>query len=269
MLVPSALTAHTVPAAAWVLSRQLLAPGTIPDPEAALGCSQGLRGAQVEAMVQAKMSTPEFIILCLEDSNDWSNATSRRMVMQVLPLAAPAGSACTALQAPAPYQACVGSPRAHTGIGAADPAFMGTPGPPVQQQGCLPRQPCLSQAVAQRTSRRPPRCCSCPPPRRWTPGRHARWSSAPSWTCSCHRARPQVLHPPCTAQVDPHLARTVVVSTKLDTRLPQFAGADDVELFLRPPGRLLEPGMLGGAPFFTCAPRSACWELQVRCPQQH
>ena len=37
---------------------------------------------QVEGMVQAKMATPEFIILCLEDSNDWSNATSRRMVMQ-------------------------------------------------------------------------------------------------------------------------------------------------------------------------------------------
>ena len=42
---------------------------------------------QVEGMVQAKMSTPEFIILCLEDSNDWSNATSRRMVMGVRPSA--------------------------------------------------------------------------------------------------------------------------------------------------------------------------------------
>ena len=55
------------------------------------------------------------------------------------------------------------------------------------------------------------------------------------------------------AQVDPHLSRSVVVSTKLDTRLPQFARGHDVELFLRPPGRLLEPGMLGGCPFFTCA----------------
>jgi hypothetical protein len=54
-------------------------------------------------------------------------------------------------------------------------------------------------------------------------------------------------------QVDPHLSRSVVVSTKLDTRLPQFARGHDVELFLRPPGRLLEPGMLGGCPFFTCA----------------
>ena len=38
---------------------------------------------QVEQMVRAKMEQREYIILCLEDSNDWSNATSRRMVMQV------------------------------------------------------------------------------------------------------------------------------------------------------------------------------------------
>ena len=37
----------------------------------------------------------------------------------------------------------------------------------------------------------------------------------------------------------------------MDTRLPQFARGSDVEMFLRPPGRLLEPGMLGGCPFFT------------------
>ena len=37
---------------------------------------------QVEGMVRAKMEQKEYIILCLEDSNDWSNATSRRMVMQ-------------------------------------------------------------------------------------------------------------------------------------------------------------------------------------------
>lgn len=34
-------------------------------------------------MVRLKMEQKEYIILCLEDSNDWSNATSRRMVMQV------------------------------------------------------------------------------------------------------------------------------------------------------------------------------------------
>lgn len=34
-------------------------------------------------MVRNKMEQKEYIILCLEDSNDWSNATSRRMVMQV------------------------------------------------------------------------------------------------------------------------------------------------------------------------------------------
>lgn len=54
-------------------------------------------------------------------------------------------------------------------------------------------------------------------------------------------------------QADPGLSRTVMVSTKLDTRIPQFARGQDVELFLHPPGRLLEPGMLGGSPFYTCA----------------
>lgn len=56
---------------------------------------------------------------------------------------------------------------------------------------------------------------------------------------------------PCPLQVDPTLSRTVVVSTKLDTRIPQFARPSDVETYLRPPARLLEPTMLGGSPFFT------------------
>lgn len=60
--------------------------------------------------------------------------------------------------------------------------------------------------------------------------------------------------PPPSVQVDPTLSRTVVVSTKLDTRIPQFARASDVEMFLRPPSRLLEAGMLGGSPFFTSVP---------------
>ena len=34
-------------------------------------------------MVRNKMEQREYIILCLEDSNDWSNATTRRLVMQV------------------------------------------------------------------------------------------------------------------------------------------------------------------------------------------
>ena len=36
----------------------------------------------------------------------------------------------------------------------------------------------------------------------------------------------------------------------------------DVQLFLRPPGRLLEPGMLGGCPFFTCALPSTLYPRQ-------
>ncbi|GFR45611.1 hypothetical protein Agub_g7018 [Astrephomene gubernaculifera] len=54
-------------------------------------------------------------------------------------------------------------------------------------------------------------------------------------------------------QVDPSLNRTVLVSTKLDTRIPQFARAADCEMFLKP--ALLEGcGMLGDAPFFTSVP---------------
>ena len=62
-----------------------------------------------------------------------------------------------------------------------------------------------------------------------------------------------VLQPEPT-QVDPDLRRTVVVSTKFDTRLPQFSRAEDVERFLRPPARLLDTSILGGSPFFTSVP---------------
>mmetsp|Transcript_3618 Transcript_3618/g.13104 ORF Transcript_3618/g.13104 Transcript_3618/m.13104 type:complete len:836 (-) Transcript_3618:783-3290(-) len=55
-------------------------------------------------------------------------------------------------------------------------------------------------------------------------------------------------------QVDPNLERTVIVSTKLDTRIPQFARGADVELFLRPPSKLLESTILGGSPFYTSVP---------------
>eukprot|EP00775_Hariotina_reticulata_P003076 gene3076-3355_t len=91
---------------------------------------------QVEAMVQQKMSQQEYIILCLEDSSDWNNATTRRTVMQV----------------------------------------------------------------------------------------------------------------------DPTLSRTVLVSTKLDTRIPQFSTPSDVDAFLRAPGLTNDLQMLGSTPFFTSVP---------------
>ena len=69
------------------------------------------------------------------------------------------------------------------------------------------------------------------------------------------------------AQTDPSLSRTVVVSTKLDTRIPQFARGQDVELFLHPPGRLLEPGMLGGCPFYTCAAAARAPRIQASSPE--
>ncbi|KAF7143147.1 hypothetical protein RHSIM_Rhsim05G0111000 [Rhododendron simsii] len=90
----------------------------------------------VESLVRAKMQHKEFIILCLEDCSDWSNATTRRVVMQI----------------------------------------------------------------------------------------------------------------------DPELSRTVIVSTKLDTKIPQFARASDVEVFLSPPASTLDGFMLGDSPFFTSVP---------------
>lgn len=55
-------------------------------------------------------------------------------------------------------------------------------------------------------------------------------------------------------QIDPELSRTVVVSTKLDTKIPQFARASDVEVFLSPPASTLDGFMLGDSPFFTSVP---------------
>ncbi|KAJ8755009.1 hypothetical protein K2173_015521 [Erythroxylum novogranatense] len=100
--------------------------------------NQGLQtqARAVESLVRAKMQHKEFIILCLEDCSDWSNATTRRVVMQL----------------------------------------------------------------------------------------------------------------------DPELSRTVIVSTKLDTRIPQFARSSDVEVFLTPPTQTLDGFMFGGSPFFTSVP---------------
>ncbi len=65
-------------------------------------------------------------------------------------------------------------------------------------------------------------------------------------------------------QIDPNLARTVVVGTKFDTKLPQFARGNDVETFLHPNLGLGEAnalrsngaviGPLGNSPFFTSVP---------------
>ena len=55
-------------------------------------------------------------------------------------------------------------------------------------------------------------------------------------------------------QVDPELRRTVLVSTKLDTKIPTFSRAADVELFLGPGKSVLETSPLGGGPFFSSVP---------------
>ena len=62
--------------------------------------------------------------------------------------------------------------------------------------------------------------------------------------------------PPLSLQVDPALTRTVLVSTKFDTKLPQFSRGSDVDLFLHPTtalglGDAAGQQQLGGSPFFT------------------
>ncbi|KAL5060160.1 hypothetical protein RYX36_031764 [Vicia faba] len=52
-------------------------------------------------------------------------------------------------------------------------------------------------------------------------------------------------------QIGPELSRNVVVQTKLDTRIPQFARPSDVEVFLLPPTSTLDGCILGDLPFFT------------------
>jgi hypothetical protein len=55
-------------------------------------------------------------------------------------------------------------------------------------------------------------------------------------------------------QADPELARTVLVTTKLDTKLPQFSESEDLEDFIRAPlVHRIFPHMLGG-PYFTSVP---------------
>lgn len=115
-----------------------------------------------------KMDQKEYIILCLEDSNDWSNATTRRLVMQARP------GICR----------CVLTVLVLAAVG--------------QHQQQRRRQQQLQQSEPmQRVEERDPVPCMQSPQN--APPIHTR------------------------EQVDPTLSRTVVVSTKLDTRIPQFA----------------------------------------------
>ena len=46
-------------------------------------CDMQSQASAVESLVHSKIQHKETIILCLEDCSDWSNATTRRVVMQV------------------------------------------------------------------------------------------------------------------------------------------------------------------------------------------
>jgi hypothetical protein len=76
--------------------------------------------------------------------------------------------------------------------------------------------------------------------------------------CVCVCVFLDVTQTPCShplLQADPKLSRTVLVSTKFDTKLPQFGRGADVEMFIHPAAALgigeQAEGPLGGAPYFT------------------
>ena len=74
-------------------------------------------------------------------------------------------------------------------------------------------------------------------------------------------------------QVDPHHQRTVMVASKLDTKIVQWAAAEDVGCYLKPGRDALDSSKLvGGGPFFTSVPLQECahtWSSGVshlQCP---
>lgn len=149
---------------------------------------------QVEAMVRMKMEQKEYIILCLEDSNDWSNATTRRLVMQVQRRSG-GGRVCrggsSRQQWPQPLRACQpagGSlPRAcppgcHIPAATpARPAHAASPGP-LPSPGCRWTPPC-------------PAPWWCPPS--WTRASRS-LRGRTTWRCTCARPR-ACWSPPCWA----------------------------------------------------------------------
>lgn len=54
--------------------------------------------------------------------------------------------------------------------------------------------------------------------------------------------------------MDPELSRSIIVSTKLDTKIPQFSRASDVEMFLNPAIPGVSTSRVGNKPFFTSVP---------------
>ena len=134
---------------------------------------------QVEGMVRVKMEQKEYIILCLEDSNDWSNATSRRMVMQARALnTLGTGAAPIGLQLHAHALVHSGYRTSQTGCsggwgGARSGRANWTCGACSMHKGLAPRGAACTTGL---------------------------WGEGPM------------------VEVDPHLLRMVAVSTKLDTR---------------------------------------------------
>lgn len=58
-------------------------PGLISAPSKGRASPLQGQARAVEALVKQKMENRDYIILCLEDTSDWSNATTRNLVLEV------------------------------------------------------------------------------------------------------------------------------------------------------------------------------------------
>lgn len=186
-----------------------------------------------------KMEQKEYIILCLEDSNDWSNATTRRLVMQAR--AGEGGCREGGVRSGHTPQAFAARGRSLHCCW-----LLHKLKPCTLRHGIPPQvDPTLSRTVVVSTkldTRIPqvggrvagPACISFA----WQPALEL----LASWLPSLHamlllRWRP---------------GNNLLLDGLCLTCPLQFARSHDVEMYLRPPSRLLEPTMLGGSPFFTC-----------------
>ena len=79
------------------LSRSAAEASDLTNPNQPLGPPEAAQARQVEQLVRAKMGSPEHIILCVEETNNWHLAPARRLVMEADPaLERTVCSTCTA-----------------------------------------------------------------------------------------------------------------------------------------------------------------------------
>ncbi|EMS49363.1 Dynamin-like protein ARC5 [Triticum urartu] len=193
----------------------------------------------VEALVHAKIQHKETIILCLEDCSDWSNATTRRVVMQ---------------QTLLPYELSIIDNFMYYNQETSNSRIFNT-----SRHASCSLFNCESAILGHHYLS--------------TISLFVVGGLNPRLLCGFLATHGQCARTPYQTKslVDPDLVRTVLVSTKLDTKIPQFARASDVEVFLHPPTCVLDGSLLGDFPFFTSVPSGrvgSCHEAVFRSNEE-